>query len=60
MTGEAFFGDLKEGMVLNFSIAFCKSLVQDKKSELLNLFKKYVSFEVCIGLNGRYNKRKLY
>lgn len=54
MTGEAFFGDLKGGMIGNFPIQFSRRIIDDKKSEILSLFKKYTSFEVCIGVNGRF------
>lgn len=53
MTGEAFFGELKEGMIMDFPINFCRKLINDKKAEILNLIKNYVSFDICIGMNGR-------
>lgn len=53
MTGEAFFGELKEGMIMDFPINFCRKLINDKKAEILNLIKNYVTFDICIGMNGR-------
>ncbi len=52
MTGEAFFGELKDGIVFNVSIRLCRKLLQ-KEPLILRLFQEYVSFEICVGVNGR-------
>lgn len=52
-SGESVYGELKEGMVLDFPISFCKELLKDTKGMLEEL-KKYASYEIAIGLNGKY------
>jgi len=46
------FGDLKEGMVMNYSISWCRELLKDSK-QILSQLQKYVSFEIAVGVNGR-------
>jgi len=52
-SGESLYGELKEGMVLDFPMAFCKSLLKDEKNVLEEL-KRYASYEIAIGHNGKY------
>lgn len=52
MTGESIYGELKEGMVLDFPLSFCRALLKDEKN-LLEEIKKYASYEIAIGLNGK-------
>ena len=40
-------------MTLDFPMSFCKSLLKDEKN-LLEELKKYVSYEIAIGHNGKY------
>jgi len=51
-SGESIYGELKEGMVLDFPMSFCKSLLKDEKN-LLEELKKYVTYEIAIGHNGK-------
>lgn len=39
-------------MVLDFPMAFCKSLLKDEKNVLEEL-KKYATYEIAIGHNGK-------
>lgn len=53
MTGESFFGELKEGMIFDYRNSFCRELINDKKAVILNKIKTLLTFEICIGVNGR-------
>jgi len=39
-------------MVLDFSLQFCRALLKDEKG-LLEEIKKYASYEIAIGHNGK-------
>lgn len=39
-------------MTISASLNLCKSLLKDEK-EIFKAFKKVVSFEIAIGLNGK-------
>lgn len=52
-SGEAFFGELKGGFSFQISQAFAKSLLAKSKSSVWSELRKFVSFEVCVGVNGR-------
>ncbi|KAL4489871.1 hypothetical protein ABPG72_010770 [Tetrahymena utriculariae] len=53
MTGESFFGQIKDGMVANISIEYAKSII-GQGDFVFRAFKKYIkSFETAIGSNGK-------
>ena len=51
-SGEAFFGDLKGGLVKDFPIGFSRTLLESKEDILEKLGAK-VKFRINIGFNGR-------
>ncbi|KAH9253195.1 hypothetical protein BASA81_008877 [Batrachochytrium salamandrivorans] len=52
-TGEALFGELKQGCVFGVPPATCRRLSDTASSQLLIALSKFVSFELCVGMNGR-------
>ena len=50
-SGEAFFGELKGGLVKDFPIGFCRELLQ--QGDVLTLLGQKLKFNVSIGFNGR-------
>lgn len=50
-SGEAFFGELKGGLVKDFPIGFCRKLLLD--GHLLERLGEKFQYEVNIGYNGR-------
>ena len=50
-SGEAFFGELKGGLVKDFPIGFCRSLLQ--KGEVLEQLGQKLKFTCNIGFNGK-------
>lgn len=52
-SGEAFFQQLKGGLVQEFPIAFCRLHLLQKEEYLLEKLGAKINFELCIGFNGR-------
>ena len=47
------YSELRDGMLLELPINYCKQLIRNP-DPILGELKKYVSFEIAIGVNGRY------
>jgi exosome complex component RRP40 len=52
-SGEALFGELKLGMVVLLNTATCRRLCEAENCPLLKALGKVISFEICVGMNGR-------
>lgn len=50
-SGEAFFGELKGGLVKDFPVGFCRELLNE--GEVLEKLGQKLKFNVNIGFNGR-------
>ena len=52
MTGEAFFGELKKGLIVAIPIAYARRLMNNETAVFKTL-QRYCNFEVAIGVNGK-------
>ena len=52
MTGEAFFGELKKGLITKIPIAYARALMNNETT-IFKTIQRYCNFEVAIGLNGK-------
>ena len=46
------FGPLKDGLLINCSLTYCRSLLS-QSSPILQILGKTVPYEIAVGLNGR-------
>jgi len=53
VTQESFFGELVDGILLETSIDYCKSLIESSQPFVLKELQEITSFEIAIGVNGR-------
>lgn len=53
VTGEAFFGELKEGVSFKIPVAVAREFAS-KEPRLLQILKGYFTFEIIIGVNGMF------
>lgn len=51
-TGEAFFGELKGGLVKEFPVGYCRGLLTSEDS-ILDLLGQKLKFNINIGFNGK-------
>jgi exosome complex component RRP40 len=53
-SGEALFGVMKDGLVVECSIALCQKLLSKEHAYVLKDLGAIVAFEVVVGYNGRF------